>query len=235
MGAGDEGWTPAEVVGVRDGYDRWSEIYDGEDNPLVLLEELHLSHRMGTVAELDVADIGCGTGRRAIPMAAAGARVTALDFSEGMLAKARGKALAGSVRFQAHDLTRSWPLDAGGFDLAISCLVLDHVPDLRHFFSEVHRILRSDGRFVMSVIHPAMALRGVQARFPDPDSGRRIGLASCTHSIADYLNAAVRANLELEWAAEHSVDEQLAARSVRAVKHLGWPLLLLMKFTVRRP
>jgi len=45
------------------------------------------------------ADIGCGTGRHAIRLAAAaGAKVTALDFSEGMLERARAKPGADAVK-----------------------------------------------------------------------------------------------------------------------------------------
>ena len=74
-----------EIVPTQAGYDRWAQWYDGEDNPLVLLEEQHFGPLAGDVARLTVADIGCGTGRNALRWAAAGARVTALDFSEAML------------------------------------------------------------------------------------------------------------------------------------------------------
>ena len=60
----------------------------------------HLTNLRG----MKVADIGCGTGRHALAMAAAGANVTAVDFSEGMLAKARAKPGAAAVRFIQHDL-----------------------------------------------------------------------------------------------------------------------------------
>ena len=71
-----------EVVPTQDGYDRWAKIYDGEDNPLVLLEEKHFGALIGDVSHLDedVADIGCGTGRHAIRWATAGARVTGARF-----------------------------------------------------------------------------------------------------------------------------------------------------------
>jgi hypothetical protein len=63
---GDDGWdtTEVETVPTQAGYDRWAEVYDGEDNPLVLLEEMHIGPLAGKVAGLAVADIGCGTGRR---------------------------------------------------------------------------------------------------------------------------------------------------------------------------
>src|SRR5215468_11082406 len=96
----------AEVVPTDVGYNRWAEVYDGEDNPLVLLEESHITPLIGNVAGLAVADIGCGTGRHAIRLAAAGAKVTALDFSEGMLERARAKPGADAVKFIRHDLAQ---------------------------------------------------------------------------------------------------------------------------------
>ncbi|MEI6782545.1 MAG: hypothetical protein WCQ21_16675 [Verrucomicrobiota bacterium] len=47
-----------EVVPTRAGYDRWAEFYDREDNPLVLLDETHISTLAGEVVGLDMADIG---------------------------------------------------------------------------------------------------------------------------------------------------------------------------------
>src|SRR5512143_215063 len=88
-----------EVVPTQAGYDRWAEIYDDEDNPLVLLEERHIGSLAGDVAGLAVADIGCGTGRHALRFAAAGARVTAVDFSEVMLRRARAKPGAEAITF----------------------------------------------------------------------------------------------------------------------------------------
>ena len=98
-------------LSTRDGYDRWAEIYDGEGNPLVALEEPEMDRHLGDLAGLEVLDVGCGTGRHALRLAAHGARVTAVDFSQGMLAKARAKPGAERVRFVEHDLTTRLPFD----------------------------------------------------------------------------------------------------------------------------
>jgi 2-polyprenyl-3-methyl-5-hydroxy-6-metoxy-1,4-benzoquinol methylase len=47
---------------TRDGYDRWAEVYDGEGNPLVELEEPEVDGSLGDVHALEVLDVGCGTG-----------------------------------------------------------------------------------------------------------------------------------------------------------------------------
>ena len=221
-----------EVVPTRDGYDRWAEVYDEDDNPLVLLEEGFIGSLMGDVSGLAVADIGCGTGRHAIPLAAAGARVTAVDFSEAMLLRAQAKPGAKAVTFLRHDLANPLPLKTATFDHVLCCLVLDHIGDLGSFFTELRRLCRPDGFVLLSIMHPAMSLKGVQARFIEPASGRRICPRSHVHQMSDYLMAAVGAGLKLDRVSEHAVDEALAARSPRARKYLGWPLLLLFRFKV---
>ncbi len=219
---------PMDIVATQEGYDRWAELYDGEDNPLVLLEEQHLSDLAGNLAGLTVVDIGCGTGRHAVRWAAAGAHVTAIDFSEAMLGCARAKPGAERITFLRHDLAKPLPLPGGAFDRVFCCLVLDHIADLKGLFLEMRRLCRPGGCVIISVMHPAMSLRGVQARFIDPESGRRISPSSHVHQLSDYLMAAVRAGLSLAHVSEHLADADLVARSPRAAKYLGWPMLLLM-------
>jgi malonyl-CoA O-methyltransferase len=225
-----------ETVPTRAGYDRWAEFYDSEDNPLVILEEQHIGALAGNVARLKVADIGCGTGRHALRLAAAGAEVTAVDFSEAMLQRAQLKPGAAAVDFVQHDLARPLPLERAAFDRVFCCLVLDHIAELDRVFVELKQICRPQGLLIISVMHPAMSLRGVQARFIEPNSGRRISPAGHAHQLSDYLMAAIKAELLLAHVSEHKVDEELAARSPRARKYLGWPMLLLMKFfPIRQP
>ena len=80
-------------------------------------------------------------------------------------------------------------------------------------------------------MHPAMELKGVQARFQDPQSGVEVRPVSFSHQISDYVMGALTAGLRLVELSEHSVDAALVAQSQRAQKHLGWPLLLLMKLS----
>lgn len=216
---------------ARDGYDRWAAIYDDEDNPLIALEEPRLPGLLGDVEGLDVLDLGSGTGRHALRMAAAGARVTALDFSDGMVGRARGKPGWDRVRFIAHDLTRPLPLADRSFDRVVGCLVLEHLSDLGAVLSECRRVCRPRGFVLISELHPAMRLHGIAgARFVDPATGRTTYPAGHRHEISDYVMAAVRSGLTVDHISEHVVDPDLAARSARAAKYLGWPMLLLLRF-----
>ena len=222
---------PRVELPTRAGYDRWAEIYDEEDNALILLEEPHVNRLLGDVAGLAVADIGCGTGRHALRLARAGAQVTAVDFSDAMLRRARAKPGGEAVTFLQHDLAEPLPLPAGSFDRVLCGLVVDHIADLGRCFGELKRLCRPDGAVVVSVMHPAMMLRGIQARFTDPATGRETRPLSYAHQVSDYVMAATRAGFSLDHLGEHLVDAALAARSPRGAKYLGWPLLLVMRLT----
>jgi len=220
------------VLPTRDGYDRWAATYDTMGNWLLELEEPEVYRVLGDIADCDVLDVGAGTGRHAIRLGEQGARVTALDFSEGMLAKARAKPGADRVRWLVHDFARPLPFSRHSFDRVLSALVLEHIPvdQLVAFFGELGRVARDDGVIVVTAMHPAMFLKGVSANFRD-ESGE-IRPRSYTASLSDYVLGAVRAGLVLDGLAELSVDSGLAARNERSRKWLGWPALVVM--TLRR-
>ena len=222
-------------LAIRAGYDRWAGVYDHDGNPLPALEEPLVRQAIGDVRGRAVLDLGCGTGRHALWLAAAGATVTAVDFSEGMLAQARRKPDAAAVRFLAHDLHEPLPFPDGAFDLVVSGLVLEHLRDLARFFGESRRVLRPGGRAVMSAMHPAMFLRGSQARFTDPDSGRVVQPGSFPHQLGAFVMAALRAGFRLEGIDECAPDAPFAARYPRAEKYVGWPMLLLLRMQATEP
>ena len=107
----------SSLEGVRSGYDRWALVYDHDANPLPALEEPFVRAACAEVAGLVALDLGCGTGRHALWLAEAGASVTAVDFSDGMLREAQAKPGAGRVRFVVHDLHEPLPFAGGTFSL----------------------------------------------------------------------------------------------------------------------
>ncbi len=223
-----------KVSPTRDGYDRWAATYDTMGNWLLELEEPEVDRALGNVNDLDVLDVGAGTGRHALRIAESGARVTAIDFSAEMLAKARQKPGAEHVRWLEHDVTQheALPFAADSFDRVLSALVLEHIPvdELASFFGKLGRVARGEGVIVVTAMHPAMFLKGVSANFRD-ESGE-VRPRSYVANLSDYVMGAVQAGLVIVSLAEHAVDEGLAARNERSRKWLGWPALFVM--TLRR-
>jgi SAM-dependent methyltransferase len=95
-----------------------------------------------------VLDLGCGTGRLAIPLARSGKEVTGIDLSRAMLSHAEKKAGNLAIRWVEGDF-RNFHL-GGEFDLIIACghafQALITEADQRTFLRCVRRHLAAGGR-----------------------------------------------------------------------------------------
>lgn len=102
---------------------------------------------------MEILDVGCGTGNLSLELARLGVRVTGIDVSEPMLAKARYKAEREGlpVKFYRAD-ARKLPFNDGTFDAVVSLTALEFVPDLREALEEAYRVLKPGGRLVVGVI-----------------------------------------------------------------------------------
>jgi len=218
---------------VRKGYDRWASVYDHDANPMIALEEAVVRSGLGDVTGRRALDLGCGTGRHALWLAEHGAHVTAVDFSDGMLDEARRKPGAERIEFIAHDLHEPLPFEDGQFDLLVNGLVLEHIDPLAPLFAQMHRVLKRDGVAIVSAMHPAMFLRGAQARFTDPESGAVIQPGSVAHSISAFVMAALHAHFIIDAISEHAPDAAFARRHGRAEKYIDWPMLVVMRLRRR--
>jgi 2-polyprenyl-3-methyl-5-hydroxy-6-metoxy-1,4-benzoquinol methylase len=98
-----------------------------------------------------VLDVGCGEGRFAADLDAAGARVVAVDVASEPLRRAR---LAHpGIDFRLLDGESGWTLDDTSFDVVWAGEVIEHVLDTSAWLSEVRRVLRPAG--VLLVTTPA--------------------------------------------------------------------------------
>ena len=104
--------------------------------------------RRCTIAALDlgdgdrVLDLACGSGDLAAEAARRGARVIALDFSSGMLRRARARRIGCLVRGDALCL----PLADASVDAVVSGFALRNFVDLDTAFRECARVLHPGGR-----------------------------------------------------------------------------------------
>lgn len=215
---------------VREGYDRWAPHYDTDGNPLVALEQRVFDAVLGPVRGLDVLDLGCGTGRHTLRLARAGARVRGFDLSPGMLAVARRAAQGLPVELVEHDLARPLPCAPASCDRVVAGLLVEHLTDLSAFYAEVNRVLRPGGVAVLSTLHPAMALRSVQARFTDPATGEVQHIEGRPQAFGELILPALQSGLALDDLQEHTGDDALAAAFPRAERYRGWPMLALLRF-----
>jgi SAM-dependent methyltransferase len=137
-------------------YDRIARLYDPWSASVV--EDVSFYLERARRSGGPVVELGVGTGRIAIPLAADGVEVIGVDSSEGMLAVARERAaLAGvEVDLRFGDL-RDPPVE-GPVPLVLapfrSLLHMETGADRTAAVRAVHQLLEPGGRFVFDVFNP---------------------------------------------------------------------------------
>jgi ubiquinone/menaquinone biosynthesis C-methylase UbiE/DNA-binding transcriptional ArsR family regulator len=98
---------------------------------------------------LEIGDLGCGTGQVSALLAPHVSKVVAVDGSNDMVQAAR-KHLKGlnHVDVRRGDM-EALPIDDGQLDVAITALVLHHVPDPARAIAEMNRVLKGGGRVLI--------------------------------------------------------------------------------------
>jgi 2-polyprenyl-6-hydroxyphenyl methylase/3-demethylubiquinone-9 3-methyltransferase len=131
----------------------WEGVPEGLDPPdLHLRLAFLLAHAEAAGAARGspprVLDVGCGEGRFAAELARRGFPVVGVDVAEEPLRRARAREPALEVRIVPAD--GSWPLADASFDLVWAGETIEHVADTVGWLSEVHRVLRTGGRLLLS-------------------------------------------------------------------------------------
>lgn len=197
--------APAPIpADVAHAYDRWSASYDSDANATRDLDADVLRNAPLRVQDRRVLELGCGTGKNTEWLAREAHSVTALDFSPGMLARARERVMTPNVRFLEHDIRERLPVDSGSVDVVVGNLVLEHVDQLAPVFAEVARVLVPRGQMFFCELHPYRQLRGGQAHFADPSSGETIAVTAFRHTMSEFVNAAIAAGFALDELGEWS-------------------------------
>ncbi len=133
------------------------------DNP-IRTQELNPEatlKRLGFTAGHTLCDIGAGSGIFTIPAARIAAQtvpatpVIALDINPDMLDAIKAKALqAGLSNIELRQvIDQGLPVVDGSADLALLVTVLHEIIDDQPFLSEVHRLLKPDGRLAVIEFH----------------------------------------------------------------------------------
>jgi 2-polyprenyl-3-methyl-5-hydroxy-6-metoxy-1,4-benzoquinol methylase len=149
---------------ARDAWNQNADFWDnfmGEGNDFVTVLEWPPSARMLALKPGErVLDIACGNGLTSRRLADLGAEVVAADFSEAMLryARERSATYGDRIDYRMVDVTEESALlglGEGSFDAALCNMALFDIADIDPLLRATFRLLRSGGRFVFSVLHPA--------------------------------------------------------------------------------
>ncbi|NBG88828.1 class I SAM-dependent methyltransferase [Isachenkonia alkalipeptolytica] len=134
---------------IRKRYDRISKIYDALEQPMELMALKQWRREMTEALKGKVLEIGVGTGKN-IPYYPESADITAIDFSEKMLAKARAKAKKHQKNVELlHMDAQNMSFEDDTFDVVFTTCVFCSVPDPIKGLKEIKRVCKPEGKIIM--------------------------------------------------------------------------------------
>jgi magnesium-protoporphyrin O-methyltransferase len=171
------------------GFDRWRRIYGETEDVNKVQKDIRIGHQqtIDTVVEwltadsnlagISVCDAGCGVGSLSIPLAQAGAVVSASDISEKMVGEAKVKAKellkdTSKINFEAKDLESL----SGNYHSVICLDVLIHYPKEDAAKMIAHLASLADNRLILSFAPKTFALtilKKIGEFFPGPSKTTR--------------------------------------------------------------
>ena len=110
---------------------------------------------VGDVKNKVILDAGCGEGRLSRLLAEQGGEVDACDVSATMIKEANftESSQPHGIKYFTHDLTDALSGNRM-YDIVVANLVLFNIHDLDAVVSNISRVLRPNGKFIFSLLHP---------------------------------------------------------------------------------
>src|SRR6202035_5906592 len=142
-------------------------------HPRGLAATAELAKLAGITADMSVLDVGSGVGGPARFLAATyGCRVTGVDLSDPFVDAARYLTerfgLSAQVSFQTASALEL-PFDGGRFDVVLLQHVAMNISDRARLYREIHRVLKSGGRFATyDVVLNSEVLNSDAPHYPVP-------------------------------------------------------------------
>src|SRR5262249_45567067 len=115
-------------------------------------------------------------------------------------------------------------LAGGAYDLVTTCLVDEHLPDLRPLYREASRLLRPRGRHALVGYHPHFIMTtGMPTHF-DRAPGQSVAIETYVQLFSDHVAAARAAHLTLIETRERLIDDRWIARKPRWAEYRHHPV-----------
>ena len=182
-------------MNIQSAYNNWSESYDEDLNLTRDLDAHIVRNEFGNSKFDSILEVGCGTGKNTILFSEIADKVYAIDFSDGMISKAKEKVNLKNVVFTQADITLKWPIENNSIELVTCNLILEHIENLDFIFSEANRCLKKQGKFFINELHPFRQYDGKKATFMN--DGKATEIDAFIHHISDFINAAINNRFKL--------------------------------------
>jgi SAM-dependent methyltransferase len=173
-------------------------------------------------------DVGCGEGRVARALKAAGHHVVGIESSSALAQAA--KDADPSFEVQVADAA-AMPLPNDVADLAIASLSLMNMDDMPAVIGEIARVLRPEGCLCFSVLHPINSWGDARAGYFETvryteeleRDGARMTLHDTHRPVGDYFDALQAAGFLVERVVEPVPDDAYLAAFPEATRWLQRP------------
>ena len=167
----------------------------------------------------EVADLGCGTGRTGEWLRSRVAAIDGVDLTPEMLARAQERGVYRSLRVGDVAATGLEP----GYDIAVACLVDEHLADLAPLYREAARLART---FVLVGFHPHFIMAAGMPTHYDAADGEPVAIETHVHLLSDHVAAARAAGLTLRDLRERVIDDTWLALKPKWARLRDHPIAL---------
>jgi ubiquinone/menaquinone biosynthesis C-methylase UbiE len=189
--AGQDILLPVDAVSEEEAMQCWDEAADEFAGRFKTDEEFFhkrminpaLLDLLGDVKGKAVLDVACGEGhfsRKLAEQAKGDIQITGIDTSKRLIyiAQKKNKSFSHCTRFLLGDASRLDQLSPNSFDVVVCNMALMFIKRFEETIQEVARVLKPQGLFVFSILHPCFLTPGsgwILEDSPDARKGNRIG------------------------------------------------------------
>jgi ubiquinone/menaquinone biosynthesis C-methylase UbiE len=182
---------PAEAVSQEDAMQCWDDAAEEFAGRFKRDEEFFHKHfinpafleLLGDLKGKAVLDVACGEGhfsRKLAERAGGDIRITGVDASKKLIqiAQKKNEPFSHCIKFQVGDASRLDGIPSNSFDVAICNMALMFIKRYEETIQEVGRVLKPQGRFVFSLLHPCFLTPGsgwILEDSPGQKKEKRIG------------------------------------------------------------
>lgn len=182
-------------MNIQSAYNNWSDTYDKDLNLTRDLDAEIVRKEFSNQKFNSILEVGCGTGKNTVYFTSISNQLTAIDFSDGMITKAKEKVKSENVSYKIRDITKEWNFEENNFDLITFNLILEHIENLTFIFEQAHKHLNSKGIVFINELHPFRQYDGKKAVYKE--NGETKEIDAFIHNISDFINSANKNGLKL--------------------------------------
>lgn len=201
--------APLNEKGSAEAYDIWAENYDVQPGNLMLdldaiifpelLDSIHIANKQ-------VADIGCGTGRHWAGILHKKPQcLTGFDVSPGMLNRLKHKFPQAHTCCITDNLFLAVP--DGMFDVIVSTLTVAHIENIKEAFHAWNRMLKWNADIIITDFHPDALALGGKRTFEH--NNELIAVENFVHQVDDIESVLGAYGFKVVKRLERVVDEQV--------------------------